>query len=225
MKRNIVLAAGIASLAAVAYFGSLLWAQQPGAAPAAAGTKVGLVNVGTVFAKYAKAQAFKEELQKTIRPYKDKADKWQKETIQYQEMIRKADFTQYKKEDLEKAILDRKRAMEDMDREVRNLIGKQQEEQLVQLWKEVTTHIRAYGASRGFHIVLGYGDPPDAKELDTFPNINRKMQGMDLGGLCALHIAPGLDISDEVVQSLNAAYQQNRPAAGTTPAAVPQKTQ
>jgi Skp family chaperone for outer membrane proteins len=206
--------AGFAALAAAAYFGTYLFAQGggAGAAAASAGTRVAVVNVGTVFSKYAKAQVFKDELQKTIKPYKDKADSWRKEMIQYQDMIQKGEFTKYKKEDLEKAILERKRAMEDMDRDVRNLIGKQQEEQLVQLWKEVTGHIKAFGANNGFHLVLGYGDPMDAKELDTFANINRKMQGMDLGGVCPLHIAQGMDISEQVVQSLNAAYQQNRPA-------------
>jgi Skp family chaperone for outer membrane proteins len=210
-----LLVAAIAALGAAAYYGTQLGAQQTPAA-ASVGTRVGVVNVGTVFTKYAKAVAFKEELQKTIKPYKDKADVWRKQMIEYQDLLQKQDFAKYKKEDLEKAVKDRKRAMEDMDMEVRNLIGKQQEEQLVQLWKEVTTHIRAYGASKGFHVVMGYGDPMDAKELDTFPNINRKMQGMDLGGLCPLYVAQGLDISEEVVQSLNAAYQQNRPAAGAT---------
>ena len=212
MKRTLLLVAGIAAFAAVAYCGAGLWAQPAlgGGAPPA--TRIGVVNVGTVFTKYDKAVAFKEELQKTIKPYKDKADGWRKETIAYSEMIQKQDFSKYKKEDLEKAILDRKRALEDMDREVRNLIGKQQEDQLVQLWKEVSGHIKAYGKSRGFQVVLGFGDPADLKEMDTFPNINRKMQGMDLGGLCPLYIADGLDVSEDVILSLNAAYRQNRPA-------------
>jgi len=220
VKRTILLVAGIAALAVAAYCGTRLWAQQTPAAGASVGTRVAVVNVGTVFSKYAKANVFKEELQKTIKPFKDKADGWRKQVIEYNDMLQKQDFSKYKKEDLEKAVLERKRAMEDMDREVRNLIGKQQEDQLVQLWKEISTHIRAYGASKGFHVVLGYGDPMDQKELDTFANINRKMQGMDMGGLCPLYVAQGLDISEEVVQSLNAAYQQSRPAAGA-PGAPP----
>ena len=65
---------------------------------------------------------------------------------------------------------------------------------------------------------VGVGaDPMDAKEWDTFPNINRKMQGMDLGGVCPLYIADGLDVSLDVVTSLNAAYD-SRPA--TSPVGV-----
>jgi Skp family chaperone for outer membrane proteins len=224
-KRTILLATGILALAA-ACPRSLAQGAGGVAPTVSAGTKVGVVNVGTVFAKYEKANIFKDELQRTIKPFKDKADKWRKEMIEYQDLIQKGDFKTYKKEDLEKAVLDRKRAMEDMDREVRNLIGKQQEEQLVQLWKEVTAHIRGYGASKGFHMVLGYGDPLKAEELDTFPNINRKMQGMDLGGVCPLFVGPGLDISEDVVLSLNSAYRQNRPAGSpvsAVPGAIPPK--
>jgi Skp family chaperone for outer membrane proteins len=213
VKRTILLVAGIAALATAASFGAgTCWAQQ-GVAPAA--TKVGVVNVGTVFSKYEKALAYKEELQKTIAPFKAKAEVWRKEMIQYKELLDKKDFKQFTKEGLEKGIIDRQRALEDMDKEVRKLIGAQQEDHLVQLWKEVTGHIRAYGASRGFHVLLGYGDPLDAKDLETFPNINRKMQGMDLGGVCPLYIAPGLDISEDIVLSLNTAYRQSRPVVPT----------
>ena len=221
-KRNLGIVAGVLALAVAAYFGSRLWAQQPAAAAAAAGgTRVGVVNVGTVFSKYRKAQVFKEELQKKVMPFKEKMDGWRKDMIQYQEMLQKGD-SKYKKEDLEKAIVDRKRALEDTDKEVRNLIGKQSEEQLVHLWREIVERIQAYGAANGFHMVLGYGDPPDAKELNTFPNINRKMQGMDMGSITPLYIAGGLDISEQVIQSLNAAYQQNAGAGAAAP--LQQKT-
>jgi Skp family chaperone for outer membrane proteins len=214
VKRTLLIVAGFAALSVAACFGTSLVAQGGGGVPAAAGgTRIAVVNVGTVFTKYEKAKAFKEELQTIIKPYKDKADGWRKEMISYQEMIQKSQFDKYKKEDLEKAILDRKRALEDMDRDVRNLVGKKQEDQLVQLWKEVNHGIQLYAKTRGFQIVLGYGDPMDPKEWDTFPNINRKMQGMDLGGVCPLYIADGIDISMDVVTSLNAAYSQNRPGS------------
>ncbi len=209
-KRTILLVAGTLALAVAAYFGSHLWAQSGAAPSTAGGTRLAVINVGVVFTKYKKATAFKEELQKKVMPFKDKMDGWRKEVIQYQDLIQRGDFKQYKKEDLEKAIVDRKCALEDTDREVRNLVGKQSEEQLVHLWKEITSHVRAFGATNGFHMVLGYGDPMDPKEMDTFANINRKMQGMDIGGVTPLYLAQGLDISEAVVQSLNAAYDQNR---------------
>jgi Skp family chaperone for outer membrane proteins len=221
-KRNLWLAAGIAALAIAVYFGSHLWAQAGGGAPAGAG-RVGVVNVGTVFTKYAKAQQFKDELQKKVMPFKDKMDKWRKEMIEYQDLIQKGDFQKYKKEDLEKAVLERKRALEDTDREVRNLVGKQSEEQLVHLWREINDGVRTVASANGFQVVFGYGDPMDLKDLHTFANINRKMQGMDMGAAVPLFVAPGMDISEQVVQSLNAAYQQNR-TGSPVGSAVPGKS-
>jgi Skp family chaperone for outer membrane proteins len=210
-KRTILLVAGIAAFGVAVYFGTRLGAQGGGSAAPVA-TRVGVVNVGIVFTKYEKAKVFKDELQKKVMPFKDKMDKWRKETIEYQDMIQKGDFSKYKKEDLEKAVVDRKRALEDTDREVRNLVGKQSEEQLVYLWREIAERVSLYGRQNGFHVVLGYGDPMDAKDLNTFANINRKMQGMDFGGVTPLYIADGLDISEGVVQSLNASYAQGSKA-------------
>jgi Skp family chaperone for outer membrane proteins len=209
-RRTLWLVAGVAALAVTSFGASYLFAQAGGNAPAATGgTRVAIVNVGVVFTKYDKAKAFKAELTKKVEPYKLKMDDWRKQMIQYQELLQKGDG-KYKKEDLEKAILERKRALEDTDREVRNLVGKQSEDQLVHLWKEINSHIKAIGATNGFHLVFGYGDPQDSKDLDTFANINRKMQGMDLGGVTPLYIAQGLDISEHVVQSLNAEYHRGK---------------
>jgi Skp family chaperone for outer membrane proteins len=215
VKKTILLVVGCAALAAVAYSATRLTAQVGGTAAAPQVTKVGVINVGTVFSKYSRALVLKEELQKAFKPFKDKAEQWTKEIILYKDAIDRKDFKvegkQYSKESLEKAILDRQRALQDLDRDAKAQLGKQQEEQLVHLWKDVNAHIKAYGASKGFHIVMGYGDPTDPKEQDTFANINRHMQGMDVGGLCPIYVAPGLDITDEVVQSLNAAYAANSP--------------
>ena len=137
-KKTVLLTAAFATCVMAAYFGSQVPAQGTGGGAAAtAGTKVGVVNVGVVFSKYDKAKAFKDELQKIVAPYKDKADKWRKEMIQYGDLLKKNDFSQFKKDDLEKAVKDRQRALEDMDIEVRNKIGTQQEQQLVQDRKSV----------------------------------------------------------------------------------------
>ncbi len=215
-KRTMLSAAGIAALATAAYFAAQIGAQTGGLPPA--GVRVGLVNVGTVFNKYDKAKAFKEEIRKKAEPYKTQMEKWHKELVQYQDWLQKND-PRYKPEDLQKAITDRKRALEDANMAVRKLIGKQSEEQLVQLWREVVDRVELYGKQNGFHIVLGYGDPPDSKELYTAPNIGRKLQGMDAGSVTPLYVAAGLDISEQVVQSLNASYSQHRvvPTSGLAP--------
>ena len=210
MKKTILVVVGCAALAALGYTATQLTAQGGGAA-APQVTKVGVINVGAVFSKYKRALDLKDELSGAFKPFKEKADQWSKEIISYKEAIangtNKVGNQVYTKESLEKAILDRQRALQDLDRDAKKALGNRQEEQLVHLWKDVTQHIRAYGASKGFHIVMGYGDPIDPKDKDSFSNINRYMQGMDVGGVVPLYVASGLDITDEVIVSLNASYK------------------
>ena len=46
--------------------------------------------------------------------------------------------------------------------------------------------------------VLAYGDPIDKEVLDRFPNVNRKMQSMDLGGTVPMFISERADITSGV---------------------------
>lgn len=223
MKRTILLVMGAAGLALAGYCGTRLSAQTgtTAATPAAGtGTRVAVVNVGQVFSKYEKAKTFKSELEETLKPYKTEAEKLRKGVLYYQEQLEKKNFKDYTKEQFEQGILDHKRKLEDLDRNVRSVIGKKQEDQLVQLWKEVNTHIQAFAQANGIHLVMGYGDPLTPEEMTAFPNINRKMQGMDLGSVTPLFVGQGLDISGDVVRSLNDHYQRNggaaRPAAGAS---------
>jgi Skp family chaperone for outer membrane proteins len=216
----ILLVAAAAGLAIAGFVGSQLSAQTGGtAAPAASSgpTRVAVVNIGLVFSKYDKAKTFKTELEETLKPYKGQAETLRKDILSFKESIEKKDYSKFSKEQFEAGIVDRQRKMEDLDREVRRLIGKKQEDQLVQLWKEVNTHIQAYAQSNGIHVVMGYGDPMTAEELHAFPNINRKMQGMDLGAAVPLFVGQGLDISNDVVRSLNDYYQR---CGGARPAST-----
>ena len=220
MKRMILLALGVVGLSLAGYCGTRVTAQP---AAATGPTRVAVVNIGMVFSKYEKAKNFKNELEGAIKPFKDQAEKHRKDILAFDEAIKTGKYAQgYKKEDYDRGILDRKRKLEDLDREVRALVGKKQEDQLVQLWREVNEKIQAYALSNGFHVVMGYGDPMTAEELASFPNINRKMQGMDVGAAVPLFVAPGLDVSNDVVRALNDAYQrtggQVTPASATAPA-------
>ena len=82
------------------------------------------------------------------------------------------------------------------------MVGKKQETQLIQLYREIQTAVQSYAQQNGFHIILGYGDPP---QLDpyTFANVNRRMTAMDMGTSVIMYVPPGLDISQEVLTRLN----------------------
>ena len=102
---------------------------------------------------------------------------------------------------------DGQRALEDLDAQARRLIGKKQETQLIQLYKEIHAGVQQHAQQNGFHIIFAYGDPPDQDQF-TFQNINRKMTGMDMGASIAYYVQTGLDVSNDVLARLNASYPQ-----------------
>ena len=74
-------------------------------------------------------------------------------------------------------------------------------------------------ASDGYDAIqLGYGEQIDGDPY-SFANINRKMQGMDIGSCNPLYFSEGIDISRPVVEMLNLNFQRSSgvtPVSGTT---------
>jgi Skp family chaperone for outer membrane proteins len=209
MKR--VLALALAAALALAG-GSHLTAQQP------APTRVAIVNIGLVFTKYAKADAYKRQMEKLLEPYQLEGKKLKKEMLDWTEQMKNPKFDLKDRERYEYHIKEHQRKLEDLELTVRKLIGKTQEEQIIGLFREVEDAIKRYATAQAISVVLGYGEQTDG-DLYAFPNINRKMQGMDLGGLNPMFVAPGIDISQPVIDMLNANFQRNAviPASGSVP--------
>jgi len=145
-------------------------------------TRVAVVNVGHIFHHYERAIRAKAEIDDLLRGPKRDAQKLIQEAKAWESAIAGNDFTAGSKEELEEKITQTKRKLEYMDKQMKKVVGKRQEENLVILWNEVRDGIRLYAEQHKLEIVLGYGDPADRRDLDLFPNVNRKMQAMDLGG-------------------------------------------
>lgn len=169
------------------------------------GTRVGVVNIGTVFTKYQKAVDFNKEMENTLKPFKDQADKIKKDMLAYQGGVDDPKTDAKLKEQYVQAIRALKRKLEDLDLDARKAIGQKQETHLIQLYKEVSDHIQAVSNANGIHVVLGFGEPP-AADLLSFRNINRKVAAMDMGAVIPLYFHSSLDISETVVASLNRSY-------------------
>ena len=201
-----------ALLAVAALVGHQVVVNAQTAAPqATVAPKVAVVNIGKVFQQYTKAQTFKKEMEETLKPYKDAAKAIQAHIVKLTE-DGKAEKEQQRREAYDKAITENRRKLEDMDRDVRKLVGKKQEEQLQVLWRDVNNIVKGYANSQGIQVVMGYGDPTEALELEGIPNIGRKMNALDMGASVCLFAAQGTDISDGVVATLNHYYGQNNAA-------------
>ena len=201
MKRKFAVAVSLALASTGCIMASLL-AQGPGGG--AGGYKAAVVNIDAVFVKYEKAKTYKKELDDTIAPYKGEAEKYK------DAMVKIADYLKTPapkdREKYEKAILEYRRKLEDLDREVRKLIGKKQEDQLVVLYKEVVEATKLYAKSNGIAMVYGYGEPFEGNEVYGFGNISRKMQGMGLG-IVPIWYDTSCDITDAVITTLNYNYK------------------
>lgn len=202
MKRTILVLSALAIGVGI-YTTSQLTAQGP---VAVAATKVGTVNIGQVFQQYKKAEFFKYEMEQSLKPIRDEVEKLNKLIRDWQKALAPGNkLNDQQKDQGARTIVDAKRRLEDLDREARKKIGKKNEEQIVQLYREVATTIDRYAKSQGFHVVFGYGDLPNSDPF-SFVNIARKMQAMDGGGIVNIYSASGLDISNGVIASLNQAY-------------------
>jgi hypothetical protein len=95
---------------------------------------------------------------------------------------------------------------------------KKQEEQLKILYMDVRSTAERYALAHNFDMVLHYNDAPSEPEFSSAQNIARKMQAP----LFPLYSTKGMDISAEVVGTLNQAYRATsapRAGAGAAPSA------
>jgi Skp family chaperone for outer membrane proteins len=207
LVKRTVLALGLAAVM-VACGGSRLFAQ----ASATTSTRVAIVNIGLVFTKYDKARAYKDQMKKLVDPYQLEGETLKKEMLAWTEAMKDPKFDPKDRDRYEQGVRGNQRKLEDLEVLVRKLVGTTQEEQIINLYKEVHRAIEAHARANGIHVVLGYGEQIDG-DIYAFANINRKMQGMDLGSCNPLFHVPGVDISQQVADTLNAAFRAAGPSA------------
>ena len=180
-------------------------------------TKVGVVNVGLVFTNYGRAKEMKAELDRELKPLKEQADQIKDAMMKHKTWLENKTNVQTQPAQVEisqKALRDGARALEDLDLKARTMVGKKQETQLVQLYREVQAAVQQTAQQNGFHIILGYGDPPNLDPY-AFANISRRMQAMDMGTFVTMYVQTGLDISNDVLARLNGTPM---PSPSPTPA-------
>ncbi len=227
MKRKWIIATvGVASAAALVYVGTHR-AQQPTAGspadpsrPAAAPrTKIALLNLTYVISYYEKYKTFKDDIKKQMQPFEDMVKGKQAEV----EALRKeATDTQHppdeaRRQAIEKRMKEIQRGIEDATAEAKPKIIKQEQDEMVLLYREVQSAAASYAGPHDFDMVLQYNEPLDPKDYYSPANIERKMGA---GALIPLYYGGGMEISQDVLAMLNAKYRQGGAAAAPAPGAV-----
>src|SRR5262249_36506851 len=143
---------------------------------------------------------FQEGIKHEIEPFheRDKELRAQLEKLR----VRHEDPTvsPEEKKDLEEKAKKVQQELEDNSAEVKKALGKKSDDEMRILFTDVFDASRRYAAANGIELVLHYNDAVTPEDFMSPQNIARKL---NTGALMPLYAAPGLDISREVVKSLN----------------------
>jgi len=228
VKRTVRIVAGVVTLSAAVGFGVQLWAQQgtttqtqPATAQQTRGTKIAVINLAKVINNYNKWTAFKEE-------YKAEYKKVFEEKVtplrtRYESLKKEFDDPKTlpdRKEAAAKEMKGLERQIQDLADEAKNILGKKESDQFVQLYREVRAAVDAIARYYSIDMVMHYNDAFEEKDMDTPQNVARKMGHP---GCMPLYVEKNSDISGIVIDYLNKYY---KPATPITPAgaAVPAGT-
>jgi Skp family chaperone for outer membrane proteins len=216
VKKSVGILAGLATLGLTVYVGSQLWAQ-PGSvrpasatAPAAAPrTKVAVFNMKWVVTNWTRYKNFQEDLKRSFGDYKKKIDD---QTAVLEGLKKAAEATsdaatkEAKAKEFRKANSD----LQELKEEAQTFLTKKESDGVVTLYGEVAQVVSGYAQSNDLELVMHYSDGVNAIEMNHPQNIGQKMMARSC---TPIYWTPGIDISQQVLQALEA-----RCKAAQTPA-------
>ena len=201
MKRTLFLLVGVIALGTAIYTSTKLWAQTPAAVPSGTKTKVGVLNLTYVIKNYSKFKSYQDDLKRKVDPFQatDTSLKVEGEKIAKEAQL--GTTAAPRRDDIEKRLKELTRLIEDNKAEAQKVLVKEQEAQLVTLYKDIRNVVDRYAVAQGYDLVFHYNDVITTEEYWSPPNIARKMQA---GAAMPMYISGGVDISANVLQTLNA---------------------
>ena len=208
MKRTVYVAAGMLALSLAIVVSAKLKAQGTTATapkPAAPTTKVAIMNLTYVVNNYDKFKTFKDEIKAAVDPFQKNDEKLKDQGKRLAEEGAKTGVTPERREQIEAQLKDLQRKIEDNKNEAQKVVGKKQEQQLFILYSDVHTVCKRVAEARGYDMILHFNDATESKEYWSAQNIARKMQA---GSLMPIYYNPALDVSNDVLQTLNAYAKQ-----------------
>jgi Skp family chaperone for outer membrane proteins len=230
VKKAVVAAGMILALGVFWYAGPSSGQTPNNPSPAAssasstAGTRIAILNLTYVIKKYAKYQHFMEEMKGIAEPFTKKQSELEQKMVdlrkQAANLPRQAQQSP-QGEELEKQAREIQRQMEDLKTEFQLKLGKRNDEEMKIIYLDIYGAVQGYATSHRFDLVLHYNDAITKEDFLGHQNIARKL---NTGALMPLISAPNLDISQDIVDVLNAgmgapngATQQTQPVEAQQP--------
>ncbi len=219
MKRLIGLVIGLAVLAAGAYLGGRLAAQQPQGNTAAVQTaappvtRIAIVNLGQVIKNYAKWKNFTTDQQTKAAQYRKDLENKNAELVAKQGELSKPEITAPRRELLEREVRDLQRKLQDMRDDLGAKVSKDQYDVLVGVYKEIEEAVKVYARARNLEMVLHYND---AIGQDIYlPEIFQRRLANN--ACLPIYSHPDLDITNSITMMLNQRVQATMPQAPAQP--------
>jgi Skp family chaperone for outer membrane proteins len=206
----VILGLAVVALGVVIYVGKL-WAQgttggttAPAARPAEPRTRVALLNLTYVIKNYKKFDTYQQEVKEFLKPYQGKETAWKNEGETLAKEVQNTALAADQRETKQKRLVELQRLLEDNKNEANKKLMKMQEDHVKTLYMDVRAVAERYAVGHNFDMVLHYNDATTQQDYWSPQNIARKMQA---GALMPLYYTGGMDISEAVVQTLNASYR------------------
>ena len=204
MNRTVAYVAGVLTLAVAVYAGSRLSAQTTTARPAGAGTRVAILNLRFVIKKYKKYLAFMEDIKKRDKKYVDDLNAKNNKLDELNKQLTNTTDAD-KREQLEKAVRNLKRAISDLKESARKEMGRLGAEEMVRVYKEIRAATTRHAKANNIDLVLHFNGPGDKQEVDNPTLIQQNFNA----GTCPLYWNDSVDISADILKALNDAYNRS----------------
>lgn len=175
--------------------------------PARPTTKVALINLSYVLKNYQKVKTFEKELKTATLPYQAKHTAYMIEGEKLEAKAKNPKTTAVHRQQIENRIEELKKLIEDNKTAANAELEKKRYEQKKTLYKDVEAASRRYAIANDIELVLQYNDFSTEYEWEVERNFYRKMHA---DALVPLFMAPGIDVSKEIVAALNTALRRKK---------------
>jgi RNA polymerase sigma factor (sigma-70 family) len=173
-------------------------------------THVGLINITRALKGSKKFQAAKSDLDARTKESQKKVEALKKQLQEYQAHYENHPPPPATRDQAEERIRQMKRAMEDETESARSRLNKASNDAVTAAYREVEGAADRVAKLKGLELVLFYTDAVTEEDFYNPANLQRKLS--QPGALMPMIVAPGMDVTDAVIEALNRA-----PAEGPRP--------
>ena len=187
MKSKVYVLLGMLTLGTAICVSSLTQAQPGGGAPT---SKIAMINLAQVFKGYSKITAYAAENKKMLEPLQAEAKKIQMQIEAHVKALENKSLPEDQRVQTEKNLTLWKRTLEDLNNEAKMKYTKQNEEQMVIVYRDVMDMAERYAVSHGYELVMHFNDVPrKIKPISSTPPTSAARSRLGPVSPCTWHRA------------------------------------